>query len=177
MHQRIRLKIFEDLIPTPMCHVPFKHDKYIQYRSFKKYNKINYTSSIETSQISKSENVEDANHAWKLFTDCLKEVIEHHAPLKTKKVRPDQPPFMNTRLRKEIWTRKRLYKKFLTNKKNNTWSDYKKQRNYCVKLRRLSMKNYLKTKCEKNDYNFWNTVKPFLSKRNNSSENNPVRKF
>ena len=33
------------------------------------------------------------------------------------------------------------------------------------------MKNYLKTKCEKKDSNFWNTVKPFLSKRNNSSEN------
>ena len=33
------------------------------------------------------------------------------------------------------------------------------------------MKNYLKTKCVKNDSNFWNTVKPFLSKRNNSSEN------
>ena len=33
------------------------------------------------------------------------------------------------------------------------------------------MKNYFKTKCEKNDSNFWNTVKPFLSKRNNSSEN------
>ena len=70
---------------------------------------------------------------------------------------------MNTRLRKEIWTKKRLYKKSLTNKNNNTWSDYKKQRNYCVKLRRLSMKNYLKTKCEKNVF--------FLSKRNNSSEN------
>ena len=33
------------------------------------------------------------------------------------------------------------------------------------------MKNYLKTKCEKNDSNFWNTVKPFLSKSNKSSEN------
>ena len=33
------------------------------------------------------------------------------------------------------------------------------------------MKNYLKTKCEKNETNFWNTVKPFLSKSNKSYEN------
>ena len=101
-------------------HVTYKHDKYIQYRSFKNYNKINYTSSIENSQITKCKNVENTNHAWKLFSDCLKEVIEDHAPLKTKKARPDQPPFMNNRLRKEIWKRKRMYKKFLKNKSNNT---------------------------------------------------------
>ena len=60
-------------------------------------------SSIENSQITKCKNVENTNHAWELFSDCLKEVIEDHGPSKTKKVRPDQPPFMNTRLKKEIW--------------------------------------------------------------------------
>ena len=59
-------------------YVPFKHDKYIQYRSFKKYNKKKYISSIENSQITKCKNVENANHAWTLFTDCLKEVIENN---------------------------------------------------------------------------------------------------
>ena len=163
---------FHNMVATMMrFHVPYKHDKYIQYRSFKNYTKINYTSSIENSQITKCKNVENTNHAWKLFSDCLKEVIEDHAPLKTKKFRPDQPPFMNTRIRIQIWKRKRMYKKFLKNKSTNTWKDYKKQRNYCVKLRRSSMKNYLKTKCEKNDTNFWNTVKPFLSKSNKSFEN------
>ena len=94
---------FHNMVATMMrFHEPYKHNKYIQYRSFKNYNKINYTSSIENSQITKCKNVENTNHAWKLFSDCLKEVIEDHAPLKTKKVRPDQPPFMNTRLRKEI---------------------------------------------------------------------------
>ena len=83
---------FHNMVATMMrLHVLFKHEKYIQYRSFKKYKKKNYTYyiySIETSQITKCENVENASHAWKLFTDCLKEVIEQHAPLKTKKVRP-----------------------------------------------------------------------------------------
>ena len=163
---------FHNMVATIMrFHVPYKHDKYIQYTSFKNCNKRNYTSSIENSQITKCKNVENTNHAWKLFSDCLKELKEDHAPLKTKKVRPDQPPFMNTRLRKEIWKRKQMYKKFLKNKSNNTWTDYTKQRNFCVKLRRSSMKNYLKTKCEKNDTNFWNTVKPFLSKSNKSFDN------
>ena len=100
---------FQIMVATMLrFHVPYKHDKYIQYISFKNYNKINYTSSIENSQITKCKNVENTNHAWKLFSDCLKEVIEDHAPLKTKKVKPDQPPFMNTRLRKEIWKRKRM---------------------------------------------------------------------
>ena len=102
---------FHNMVATMMrFHVPYKHDKYIQYRSFKNYTKINYTSSIENSQITKCKNVENTNHALKLFSDCLKEVIEDHAPLKTKKFRPDQPPFMNTRIRIEIWKRKRMYK-------------------------------------------------------------------
>ena len=92
---------FYSMVTTMMrFRVPYKHDEYIQYRSFKNDNKINYTSSIENSQITKCKNVENANHAWKLFSDCLKDVIEDHAPYKTKKVRPDEPPFMNTRLRK-----------------------------------------------------------------------------
>ena len=90
--------------------------------------------------------LENANHAWKLFTDCLKEVIEHHAPLKTKKVRPYQPPFMNTRLRKELWTRKRLYKKFLTNKNNNTWSDYKKTKKLLCETETVIHKKIFKDK-------------------------------
>ena len=51
---------FRNMVATMMrFYVPYKHDKYIQYRSFKNYNKINYTPSIE-----------NANHAWKLFPDC-----------------------------------------------------------------------------------------------------------
>ena len=43
---------FHNMVATMMrLHVPFKHDKYIQYRSFKKYNKINYTSSIENKSL------------------------------------------------------------------------------------------------------------------------------
>ena len=39
---------FHNMVATMMrFHVPYKHDKYIQYRLFKNYNKINYTSSIE----------------------------------------------------------------------------------------------------------------------------------
>ena len=36
------------------------------------------------------------------------------------------------------------------------------------------MKNYLKTKCEENNYIFWNTVKPLLSENIILSENSKI---
>ena len=63
-----------------------------------------------------------------------------HAPTKMRYVRANNAPFMNKNLSKAIMTRNRLRNKFLCNKTETNWQNYKTQRNYCKKLLRISKK-------------------------------------
>ena len=96
------------------------------------------------------------------------EVVNVHAPLKTKIVRGNDAPFVDKQLRKGIYTRTRLKNKIHRNPSKENKMAYKKQRNFCVSLRRKCMKNYLKKLTEKgltNNKSFWKFMKPFLKNK------------
>ena len=54
--------------------------------------------------------MKDPNAAIKLFTDCFVSSADIHAPLKERHIRPNQPPYLNIKLKRAIWLRKRLSK-------------------------------------------------------------------
>ena len=92
------------------------------------------------------------------------EVVNVHAPLKTKIVRGNDAPFVDKQLRKAIYTRTRLKNKKQKNPSKENKMAYKKQRHFCVSLRRKCMKNYLKKLMEKGlttNKSFWKFMKPF----------------
>ena len=93
------------------CHVPRMQNKLIEYRSEKHYNKALFLDSVADSNLRSCLTQEDPEHRWRLFIDNFKITIGHHAPIKKRKVRSNQPPHINTRLRKAIWKRKRLLQK------------------------------------------------------------------
>ena len=101
----------------------------------------------------------------RLFTDNFKTTIDHHAPIKKRKVRSNQPPYINTRLRKAIWKRKGLYKKYIANRNGDTWEKYRAQINLCVDMRRKAMRGYLFDRTKQNKGNCWNSVKPFFTNK------------
>ena len=87
---------------------------------------------------------------------------------KTKVVRGTDAPFANEQLRKAIYTRTRLKNNILKNPSIKNKMGYKKQRNFCVSLRRKCMKNYLKKLTEKGlttNKSFWKFMKPFLTNK------------
>ena len=91
-----------------------------------------------------------------------------HAPLKTKIVKGNDAPFVDKQLRKAIYTRTRLKSKIHKNPSKENKIAYKKQRNFCVSLRRKCMKNYLKKLTEKGlaaNKSFWKFMKPFLTNK------------
>jgi hypothetical protein len=101
------------------------------------------------------------------------EVLDSHAPMKTKKIRPYQPPFMNGALRKSIMKKTRLRNRFLKFGKPADWELFRVQRNKTTQLRRSSIKQYFKERCEggpKNEH-FYNTIKPFLSAKHRRNTN------
>ena len=112
-----------------------------------------------------------------MFNDGFRNVIDDHAPIKERKIRSDQPPFLNKHLRQSIWSRKRLYKKFLTNRSDENWEAYKKLRNLCVDIRRKSIKSYFKNKFtdgKPSGATLLKTVKPFITNKGHQSGNDLI---
>ena len=136
-------------------------------RENKNFNKIDFLDDVEKSGLDECTH-HDTHSAWKFLTDKFKGIIDTHAPTKSRRVRANPAPFMNSKLRKEIMKRKRLYHNYLSCRSQSNWELYRQQRNVCVSLRRKAMKGYFEEKCGQGPSegkNFWNTVKPFLSNK------------
>ena len=82
------------------------------------------------------------NSNYELFEHSFMELLNKHAPMKTKYVRANNAPFMNKKLSKAIMTRSRLRNKLLKNPDEVNKRNYNKQRNYCVNLLRKEKNNY-----------------------------------
>ena len=74
------------------------------------------------------------NDAYSAFNSAFTNLLNEHAPLKTKILRHNNKTFITKKLRKEIMKRSKLKNLFNKNKNQENWCKYKTQRNYCVKL-------------------------------------------
>ena len=112
-------------------------------------------------------NLKNINAAWKSFCDCFTDTLDEHAPIKERRVRSNQAPYLNKNLKQAIWKRKRLYKKCLKNRTDTNGETYRVQRNMCVEIRRKSLRSYFKSKNfdEQNGSSFWKVVKPFITNK------------
>ena len=100
------------------------------------------------------------------------DLLNKHAPIKTKTVRANNAPFMNKKLSKAIMTRSRLRNKFLKNPNEINKTNYNKHRNYCVNLLRKEKKKYynnIDLKLITDNKHFWKTIKPMFSDKHNIS--------
>ena len=94
------------------------------------------------------------------------EMLNNHAPMKEKYVRANNPPFMNKILSKAVMTRSRLRNRYLKDPITIKKVEYKKYRNYCVRLFKKEKKKYyerLDIKRFADNKKFWKTVKPLFS--------------
>ena len=80
-------------------------------------------------------------------------------------VTDNDAPFIDKQLQKAIYTRTRFKNKIHRDPSKENKMAYKKQRNFCVSLRRKCMKIYLKALTEKSlttNMSFWKFIKLFL---------------
>ena len=101
------------------------------------------------------------------FSELFEKVLDKHAPLKKRKVRGNQMPFLTKTLRQAIMRRSRLFHTFTRSKKQSDWENFSKQRNHCVKLRNKARKTFLNNlhPNEINKNNFWKTLGAFFSNK------------
>ena len=100
------------LIATIMkSHIPRLKPKTIMYRSFKNFNSNEFL--LDVGNIGLDCNVDDPNYLYIDLSVKFRKVVDKHAPLKKKFLRGNNAPFMNRNLKKAIYVRTNLKKKFI----------------------------------------------------------------
>ena len=137
------------------------------FHSYKNFDSDAFAQHLASVPFSICHLFEDPNDAQQAFSTLLKNVIDEHAPMKTRKLKANPAPTMNKAWRKEINYRTALRTKFRKHPTEKNYEKYRKQRNLCVSLRRRSLCNYFRENCKDGpkSKSFWPTIKPFLSKK------------
>ena len=94
--------------------------------------------------------------SWFMST-LMGDIIDHHAPLKTKRVKKDSVPYMNSKFRKSQYLRNMARNKYKTFGKQY-WEVNRRQRNKVVAIGKQSLAQYFENNCPNQDKTFWSTV-------------------
>ena len=140
----------------------------ITYRDYK-----NFDRDLFRKQLSERFSVHDEIQ-YKCFDEIYINILDRHAPIKTKYVRANDGPFMNKTLKKAIMKRTNLRKKYLKSTTEKSKNAYRKQRNFCVKLFKKEKKKYynnLDVKQITDNKKFWTSVKPLFTDKGLKSKN------
>lgn len=87
-------------------------------------------------------NVENVDALYTKWFECFKEILETHVPNYTIVVRPNDKPWMNSKIRNAIRKRNRLLKFYCRRKNSITWERYRLQRNLTTTLIRSCKAKY-----------------------------------
>ena len=149
------------IITVLNTYVPKQVPMLIKYRDYRKFNSQNFRYDLQKDILKMTDET-----CFDNFESKFKEILNKHAPIKTKNVRANNAPFMNKMLSKAIMTRSRLKRKFQSNPNDINKYRYKQQRNFCVNLTRRVKKNYYSNIDIKNvndNKRFWDIIKPCFS--------------
>lgn len=152
-------------------HLSLNQKRHIRYRSMKHFNAEKFVSDLSHVPFHICEIFDEPDDIMWSYNMMLTDVVDVHAPVKQKIIKKPQVPYMNGQLRKEINIKAMLRRKFERFKDNHSWSRYKAQRNLVTSLKRKSIQTYFNQRCNlsKNPRSFWQTVKPFMSDKQVSS--------
>lgn len=152
---------------------PKKTHKRIFYRSMKKFDEATFCEEVQRIPFHISYLFDDIDDVAWCYESLLTDVIESLAPLKTRTLKSDPVPFMNTALRKTIHRRNQYRNRYWKNKSQENWEMYRKFRNKVNSLRRTSERRFFleKSLSGTNSADFWRSFKPYLNKKSLSSNN------
>ena len=87
--------------------------KLIEYRNYKKFYLENFLYDLD-QELLKGEMYKSSNsiEMYSSFTKVYRKVLDKHAPLKVKKIRGNQAPFMTKELIKVIMHKSKLKNKY-----------------------------------------------------------------
>ena len=146
-----------------------------KYKSFERqiwsYDRGDYDLLRDRAALSNWDSFKDADIDTyaRNVTNHIKEISKQCIPNKTIRVRPLEPPWITSSIKKQIRKRKRLYRRAKTTNNPDIWNKFRRQRNKTISLIRLSKQNHidkLKAKLKSENLtskDWWSTLKYFIS--------------
>ena len=133
-----------------------------KFRDYKNFNSVIFLNELNCQL--KDRNIVDYSLFEKFFVNLLNE----HAPSKTRLIRANNKQHVTKELRKAIMLRSKL-KNIANNTKNpEDVARYKRQRNFVVNMNRKAKKSlFSKSDPKQSPKGFWDTFKPFFSNKVN----------
>ena len=138
------------------------NSKKMFYRDYKRFDQKKFETELKLKLNSQT------NLSYSTFQAVFLEILNKIAPVKVKVLRFNNNAFMTKSLRKAIMLRSRLKNNFNKQRSDENWDNYKKQRNFCVKLLRQTKEKYFSdtnVKSISDNKKFWKTIKPFFSNK------------
>ena len=167
----IGLSDFHKLVVTVLkAHYQKAKPKIITYRNYKNFNRDIFRQDLDLSLSKMSNTTFEYSHFENIFMNTL----NNYAPSKQKYIRANESCFMNKTLKKAVMQRTKLKNKYLRNNTTENKLEYKKQRNFCVKLFKNEKKNYyenLDTNAIVDNKKFWQNVKPSFTDKTKNIQN------
>ena len=113
--------------------------KVLSYRNYKNFDESKFLNNLNKIIITFDN--KNPNQNYNALSNRYLEVVNVHAPLKTKIVRGNDAPFVDKQLGKAIYTRTRLKNKIHKNPSKENKMVYKKQRKFlCIFEKKMSEK-------------------------------------
>ena len=141
--------------------------KEVTYRNYKGFNENLFKKNLTDELLSNKQSEEK----YEIFEEIFLNVLNRHARLKTKIIRGNHAPYMNTILRKAIMKRTQLQNKYYKSKTLDDRDAFKKQRNYVSRLYKKQRKRFYNSIDLRNftdNRKFWKNVNPLFSDKSKS---------
>ena len=148
--------------------MPLTEPRRIIYRSYKNFDDDAFIKDVTSAPFHVARIFDDVHDASWFTSSLLNDVIDHHAPCKSKLIKCDSVPYMNSELRKALYKRNMVRNKFRKFGKAY-WEENRIHRNNVVSIRKRSIANYFSKNCSRKDKTFWSTVSPFMTDKKNKN--------
>ncbi|XP_068742189.1 uncharacterized protein [Montipora capricornis] len=124
--------------------VASKRHNTIKYRSFKNFNRDYFRSDIASQNWDALDNFQDPNDMWREWKIKFLNVVDTHAPLRTKRVRLKRSPWITSELKKCMHERHIMKLKAIRSKNPQDWGEFKQLRNKVNSDIRILKESYYK---------------------------------
>ena len=144
--------------------LPRAEARVIEYRSMRQFDLDKFLNDLKTVPWSTAYIYDDVDDLWYHWAKLYNEVLDKHAPIKKKRVRGDQLPWITPQIQREISRRNRLFKKHAKNPTKTSWEEFKKQRNKVTSLKRKGLKAFCMEASTNTRHHgeFWNKLRSLL---------------
>ena len=92
--------------------VPDRRNKTVIYRSYKHFDESRYLNDLSQSPFHVAEICDTVDDSYWFYSKMLSDVINEHAPIKSRKIGNKQLSYMNNELRKCINVKNMLRRRY-----------------------------------------------------------------